>query len=702
MFPWNPLGLVRQVLGIVAEDGNAIVYEMNGGIGEAPSGMYTEYVSKRTPGVGWSVESTTPRTYGDATPSVGAPTAIVPSSDFKRFLFTSNKTFISEEAENDHADRANFSEVNVFVSENIHSEPEWLGRPQFSEALPHQGDVPYNSYAISGASPSLDTVYFAYGGTLIPEDAPREPHVRAAYEAEGITKIKQEGLGPWGIYEWHDGHLVSAGRLPDGSISPWGAVPAGIAPRPLDNRDLEEPEELHNQVTPDGADVYFVSPDPCASEVSRPGPCGTTLPVLTKEASQMYLREPGPGGEKVSVLVSHSELPGHEGEPAPDGVVNAETGIEREITDIFGAPDGSRAYFISKDRLTVDAPSNEEPKFYEYEVSTGTVRYVSLSGWIVELSHDGSEALLWTGPSRSLELWRDGSGGGTLTPIAELGPHRADEAHFSADGSVVTFRTGAPIAGGFNNGGDYLQVYRYDIAQGSIDCLSCPPKGVIPSGSIDMSYNVKQTVGGFAHGFGGLAATPFETTPLSADGDRVFFDTPDPLLPQDVNGQRDVYEWENGKLYLISAGKSTDESIYLGSDKLGENVFFATEEGMVPGDTDQAYDVYDARIPRPGDNPPPSAVPCKGSTCQGPPSEPQLLTAPASETFNGAGNGVAPAPVHVVPKSLTRRQKLGRALKACKRVKSARKRARCQKRARKRYGAKAAGVNSAHHTGRGK
>ncbi|MCL2770089.1 MAG: hypothetical protein FWD42_08290, partial [Solirubrobacterales bacterium] len=53
---------------------------------------------------------------------------------------------------------------------------------------------------------------------------------------------------------------------------------------------------------------------------------------------------------------------------------------------------------------------------------------------------------------------------------------------------------------------------------------------------------------------------------------------------------------------------------------------------------DGTADVYDARVPRPGDNPPPAALPCEGAVCQGPPSVPQLLGAPASETFSGLGN----------------------------------------------------------------
>jgi hypothetical protein len=79
-------------------------------------------------------------------------------------------------------------------------------------------------------------------------------------------------------------------------------------------------------------------------------------------------------------------------------------------------------------------------------------------------------------------------------------------------------------------------------------------------------------------------------------------------------------------------------------------VFFATTDSLVAGDTDGAYDVYDARIPHPGDVLAPAAVPCEGSVCQGPPNVPSPLTSPASATFSGLGN---PVPEIVPPRTKT-------------------------------------------------
>ncbi len=192
---------------------------------------------------------------------------------------------------------------------------------------------------------------------------------------------------------------------------------------------------------------------------------------------------------------------------------------------------------------------------------------------------------------------------------------------------------------------------------------------------------------------------------ISPDGSRVFFETRQQLVSQDTNGTGDVYEWSGGEISLISSGHSPEPSYFEGISESGDDVFFMTTEGIAPGDTDGGYDIYDARVPRPGDNPPPEALPCTGAVCQGPPSVPQLLGQPASEAFSGAGDVVSAAPVHVKVKSLTRAQKLARALKACRRDRSVRKRKRCERQSRSKYRAatvrKVAG-RGRHNNGRGK
>ncbi len=83
---------------------------------------------------------------------------------------------------------------------------------------------------------------------------------------------------------------------------------------------------------------------------------------------------------------------------------------------------------------------------------------------------------------------------------------------------------------------------------------------------------------------------------LSADGQRVFFETAQGLVDADTNGKADVYMWSDGELSLISTGKSGEESEFIDASTSGDDVFFTTREQLVGVDVDDQVDVYDARV----------------------------------------------------------------------------------------------------------
>jgi hypothetical protein len=168
-----------------------------------------------------------------------------------------------------------------------------------------------------------------------------------------------------------------------------------------------------------------------------------------------------------------------------------------------------------------------------------------------------------------------------------------------------------------------------------------------------------------------------------------------------------VYEWEQagtgschseeregGCVYLLSSRTSPDPSFYLDNDESGENVFFATKAGLVKGDTDNSYDVYDARVGGGFPEPPPPAK-CEG-TCRSGGAPPAFSTGLTAALVTPENVEAGAPPPKSKAKPLTRAQKLAKALKACAK-KPKRKRAACIKRARRLYGAKAA---SKRHTGR--
>ena len=97
----------------------------------------------------------------------------------------------------------------------------------------------------------------------------------------------------------------------------------------------------------------------------------------------------------------------------------------------------------------------------------------------------------------------------------------------------------------------------------------------------------------------------FQSRYLSDEG-RLYFNSPDSLVPAASNGKEDVYEYEpsgvgscqspsGGCVSLISGGSSDRESAFIEATPDGGNVFFVTEARLLPQDTDTAFDIYDAR-----------------------------------------------------------------------------------------------------------
>ncbi len=685
----------------VSPDGQAVMYGSNGAVAEEPSNstFFPISVSERT-SHGWATRSAMPApALGEHHPEeyIGPGdlvTTTVPSADLSHLVFSTwlDVPYVGPPDEGGVGNNVYLAGSDPF------SDPQWIGKPSIESSLAGIG-----GFRIAGGSPDLKTIYFFYPGALLP-NASR-------------------------LYEYREGALSDAGLLPNGEMSAGLAVPAAQSASMISAAGFD------NQVSADGSRLFFLRNDEAG-------------------VRELYARTTASDGTQSTILVSQSQLAGHTGEPAPDGPLaipstewdgkeNGETlepgGQTSDPSHVFASPDGSHAFFQSSDRLTEAAPEDSAAKSYVFDLEAETLEYLpDLTGSIVTASDSGS-SLLFENTATSpfeLERWNAGPGGGNTTPIAELpllsqaacgaiscvGP-----AYMSHDGSAVVFETESPIPG-FNDGGSHYplggpltetpeqprlgegpfpnrEIFRYETAGNTLSCLSCPPVGQTPSSDAIMS---KLTVGYNDPAFTGAAEVITPGRAVSADDNTVFFETRQALAPQDTNGKIDVYEWEDGKDFLISSGHDSKGSFLIGSSESGNDVFFMTGEGIAPGDKDGgAFDVYDARVPRPGDNPPPNAIPCEGAVCQGPPSVPELLGVPASEAFKGAENLAPARSGHINGKSVTRAQRLTRALKACRYHKVAGVRRRCEKQARRKYGAKAAGARHSarqarHHNGRGK
>lgn len=183
-----------------------------------------------------------------------------------------------------------------------------------------------------------------------------------------------------------------------------------------------------------------------------------------------------------------------------------------------------------------------------------------------------------------------------------------------------------------------------------------------------------------------------------SDSGEVFFETMEKLVPADENETWDVYEYGGGEgpsaqLHLISSGKSEEPSYFADATPDGSNLFFYTFQSLLRGGTRIGYALYDARVDGGFASQEEAVQPpaCEAvEACRTPVSEPPAEFSAGSAVLFGGGNLVTPVEQPVVKKpakGLTRAKEVANALKACKKDKSESKRVKCEKTARKKYGA---------------
>jgi Tol biopolymer transport system component len=325
-----------------------------------------------------------------------------------------------------------------------------------------------------------------------------------------------------------------------------------------------------------------------------------------------------------------------------------------EVMGLFGADDaGSTVYFTASGVLAGNAGAAGT------HASRVNCKQPSGSCNLYRWSADGSTTGQVTFIAR-LNSSTDGVAGAALPGSAPVERSEGVTNRVTPDGKTVLFYSTEKL-GPFNNRG-FGELYRYSAATGAATCVSCDPTNVPPIGgaslrSIDTLYNLTK-------------AFPIVTRNLSQNGNRVFFESPDPLVHADTNGQGgcpringrvsclDVYEWEargegsceseaqnGGCIYLLSSGKSSEPSYFADASAGGDDAFIFTSQSLVNQDQDQLFDLYDVRVGGgiAAQNPAPPN-PCSGEeACRPPVGNAPALPTPGSATFSGPGN---PKPKH--------------------------------------------------------
>ena len=214
-------------------------------------------------------------------------------------------------------------------------------------------------------------------------------------------------------------------------------------------------------------------------------------------------------------------------------------------------------------------------------------------------SSSGVISLLTTGTANHVPYIPNGDNGRNYTPdgthvyfetTEQVVPQDTDSTIdvYEASGGVVTLISGGTF--------DEDVQFRGSSDDGT-KVVFHTSEGLVPSDT-DGARDVYQASGGAFTLLSPPAISGFDwgvtTSGMTGDGSRVFLNTGERLVPEDVNNNNgDVYEASGGGSTLLTGGTaSVDAPFPRGYSDDGSKFFFLTQASLVAGDTDTALDLY--------------------------------------------------------------------------------------------------------------
>ena len=432
------------------------------------------------------------------------------------------------------------------------------------------------------------------------------------------------------LYEWDHGTLRLAGILPDSAcVTPPCVAPASIAGNGTGAGSISSPRTISS----DGSRIIFTDPSNATAEFS----------------GNLYMRINGTS--TIQLNASEKTV------PDPSQQARYQT----------ASTDGTRVFFTSKEQLT-DTPTNGTGDLYMYDTTAPAGHHLTLISvdhepadapngvnGVIGASADGQYVYFIAGgqlvagapvlvtplvTALGIYEWHDGvvSYIGRLATGSDVNDDvlpnlwvlRAITARVAPDGRHMLFKSSAAEAlTGYQSNG-HTELFLYNGVSHELQCVSCRPDGSPAGGDVNVTTRTFS---------GGSVTTSHMSHPLSDDGRRVFFTSPDALVPQDTNGRRDAYEFDStsGTVHLLSGGRDTADSYFMDASSSGGDVFFLTSQELVGWDTDQNGDLYDARVG--GGLPNPSSPQgCSGDGCHGALVPGPAIAPSGSETLLSRGN----------------------------------------------------------------
>jgi hypothetical protein len=364
------------------------------------------------------------------------------------------------------------------------------------------------------------------------------------------------------------------------------------------------------RATPSGSTAFFLS-------------CEKLTDDSTAYSPSPELCDPQENGVEGSDLYAYDTASGH----LSDLTVDPTDPHGAEVKGVLGASDdGSYVYFAANGDLDGDGPAT--PGDCQ---GWGNFNFLNFTGSCsIYVWHDGASTFVARVPGEK--------GAGNWQPLkaATSGP-TLNTSRVSGDGRTLVFSDGQPSQ----------QLYRYHFDDPEPVCISCNPTGAPTSDAATL-----QSIAPYLIITNPPGSPPILPRNLSADGNRVFFETQAKLVAGDTNGVQDVYEWEaegtgscesddedGGCLYLLSTGTGGDPAYFGDASVSGNDVFIFSRDAMVPRDKDQLLDVYDVRVDGGLVSQHPSEPPaCSGDACRGRATSPSNQPGAGTAVFSGPGN----------------------------------------------------------------
>jgi hypothetical protein len=530
-----------------APTGEAVVYMSNGPFPSASGSFFPDAHLSNRSNTGWLTSDVTPASLV-ATPSNGLSAGYV-GYNFSEDLSQSVIKVLSPP-------RAPSGEqlYNLFLKRNGNSS--LLNTAEPSEFAP-EGEECYefaecyelhNLTAFAGASSNFDTILFEANDSLVGTGAPG-----------GFIE---------NLYESSAGLLHLVGILPDGTIAPGGAQPGAGGTFPVITTSNASTRwfDVNHAISSDGTRIFWTAPATGALYVRENNSRSDAKTVLVAEGGKFWTAS----SNGADVFYTKAG-----GLYKFDLASNQTTLLAAEVLGVLGgSEDGKYIYFVANEQLVSGKGLSGEPNLYLWHEDAGTQ--------VPELQFIATLA--------------GGDGGDWTSTPANL------RAYVTPNGLHVAFTSLKSLTGYDNHDLASSQpdseIYEYSADTRTLACASCAPSGAPPVGGAFIGATREH-----------LASTAFyQPRILSDNGMRLFFSSPDSLLPGDPLASTKIYEYEqpgagscegeHGCLYRISSGSSGSSGmadIFLDADVTGSNIFFASASQLTHTDSDGLLDVYDAR-----------------------------------------------------------------------------------------------------------